>query len=60
MLDAYLPRGGFAAGHILVTTRQALSGMPADRRISLDCFDAGEPWLMSLSIVVVLKTVRIP
>ncbi|CAE8639266.1 unnamed protein product [Polarella glacialis] len=38
VLQAYLPRGGFRAGHVLVTTRHALPGMPSDRRVSLDCF----------------------
>ncbi|CAK0881438.1 unnamed protein product [Prorocentrum cordatum] len=42
VLDLYVPRGGFVAGHVLVTTRVVVPGVPQDRRIAVDCFSPEE------------------
>jgi tetratricopeptide (TPR) repeat protein len=42
-LDAYLPRGASSSGgHILVTSREFLSGFHNDNRVELRCFNMNE------------------
>ncbi len=41
-IEPYLPRGGNAGGHVLVTSREFLDGFSPEHRVELRCFEARE------------------